>query len=115
MAFPFLNYGDIYLSSGYVKYNAELQFLEWYHWKDPSIIVENSRSSHPGGVVTETLILKNHSGSLEDTNDFGEKGHSLVIWDVPLHRFRRTIQIHLKTQWIFFSCSLLTSFQFIFQ
>ncbi|MCP8718486.1 MAG: cellulase family glycosylhydrolase [Asgard group archaeon] len=71
--FPFLNYGDIYLSSGYVKYNAELQFLEWYHWKDPSIIVENSRSSHPGGVVTETLILKNHSGSLEDTNDFGEK------------------------------------------
>ncbi|EMG47875.1 Glycosyl hydrolase, putative [Candida maltosa Xu316] len=38
--FPFLDYGDIYLTFGYVKYNEELQFLEWYHANDPSIVQE---------------------------------------------------------------------------
>lgn len=72
--YPFLDYGDIYLSSGYVKYNAELQFLEWYHWKDPAIVEEVVQTNLPDGIVTETLIIKNNSGSLEDIKDIEQKG-----------------------------------------
>merc|ERR1712080_538922 len=40
--FPFLDYGDVFLTSGYIKYNEELQYIEWYHCNDPSL---NSRRS----------------------------------------------------------------------
>lgn len=60
--YPYLNYGDIYLSSGYVKYNERLEYLEWYHNEDDSEITK----SIVEGVTEETLILKNHSGTLEE-------------------------------------------------
>ncbi|KAK6462042.1 family 5 glycoside hydrolase [Scheffersomyces coipomensis] len=65
--FPFLNYGDIFLTSGYIKYNEELEYLEWYHQDDPDLVIseeEASASPEPGN-SKETLIIKNNSGTLD--------------------------------------------------
>ena len=65
MALPVLDYGDIYLTSGYVKYNEELQYLEWYHSRDPTLPEDENETTQ--GISTETIIIKNNSGSLEDS------------------------------------------------
>ncbi|ODV80317.1 glycoside hydrolase family 5 protein [Suhomyces tanzawaensis NRRL Y-17324] len=65
--FPFLNYGDIYLSSGHIKYNESLEYLEWYHDGENLDAETNS----PDGV--ETIIIKNNSGLL-DENKVREQG-----------------------------------------
>lgn len=54
--FPYLNYLDIYLTSGTVKYNEQLEYLEWYH--EHSLDLSTS-SEH-------TIVIRNHSGKLED-------------------------------------------------
>lgn len=63
--FPFLDYGDIFLTSGYVKYNEELQYLEWYHCSDPSLADKEAPTTNEKTSI-ETIIIKNNSGSLED-------------------------------------------------
>lgn len=50
--YPCLDYGDIYLSSGYVKYNEQLEFLEWHH-------LQESKGD-------ESIVIKNNSGKIED-------------------------------------------------
>ena len=72
MALPVLDYGDIYLTSGYVKYNEELQYLEWYHSRDPTLPEDENETTQ--GISTETIIIKNNSGSLEDSKLVEEKG-----------------------------------------
>lgn len=49
--YPTLSYEDIYMSSGDVKYNEKLQYLEWYH---------------PENAGEETIIIKKYSGKDED-------------------------------------------------
>lgn len=49
--YPTLSYEDIYVSSGDVKYNEKLQYLEWYH---------------PENAGEETIIIKKYSGKDED-------------------------------------------------
>lgn len=56
MALPVLDYGDIYLTSGYVKYNEELQYLEWYHSRDPTLPEDENETTQ--GISTETIIIK---------------------------------------------------------
>lgn len=63
--YPYLNYGDIYLTSGTVKYNSLLEYLEWYHNEDGSETDENLSSTSATN-TEETIIIKNNSGSLDD-------------------------------------------------
>ncbi|CAI5759822.1 unnamed protein product [Candida verbasci] len=62
--YPFLDYGDIYLTSGSIKYNEELQYIEWHHDDD-----ENNNEDN----MTETIIIKNNSGSLEEAKMDGRQ------------------------------------------
>lgn len=50
--YPNLSSEDIYLTSGTVKYNEDLEYLEWYH--------------QGGSNSTDTIIIKNRSGSLDE-------------------------------------------------
>ncbi|KAI5950698.1 hypothetical protein KGF57_004246 [Candida theae] len=73
--FPFLDYGDVFLTSGYIKYNEELQYIEWYHCNDPSLKEGGATSSEKetSKMSTETIIIKNNSGSLEDAKTIEDK------------------------------------------
>lgn len=82
--FPFLDYGDIYLTSGYIKYNEELEYLEWYHAPDPSIVQEEEQEEEQEATATmkrqgspifttETIVIKNNSGSLDEVKLTGGK------------------------------------------
>lgn len=48
--YPYLNYNDISLTCGHVKYNDRLEYLEWWH------------DDELGNV---TMVVKNNSGSIE--------------------------------------------------
>ncbi|KAI3403599.2 hypothetical protein KGF56_003644 [Candida oxycetoniae] len=75
--FPFLDYGDIYLTSGYIKYNESLQYIEWYHASDPSIVQEEEMlKEEKSGITTETIVIKNNSGSLEEIKMIEKKAES---------------------------------------
>ncbi|KAK6203593.1 family 5 glycoside hydrolase [Scheffersomyces amazonensis] len=66
--FPFLNYGDIFLTSGYVKYNEDLEYLEWFHENDPFVEIDENEETTTflqPGISRETLIIKNNSGTLD--------------------------------------------------
>lgn len=61
--YPYLNYNDIYLTSGRVKYNDQLEYLEWYHDAEEG----GSENSMPAVARNEeTIIVKNNSGKIED-------------------------------------------------
>lgn len=73
--YPYLNYNDIYMTSGHVKYNDQLEYLEWYHYDALDNTNESTASS--GTFVSsneETIIVKNNSGKIEDLprEDCGE-------------------------------------------
>ncbi|KAI5967140.1 hypothetical protein CANMA_003197 [Candida margitis] len=70
--FPFLDYGDVFLSSGYIKYNEDLQYIEWYHCNDPTL-KQNATSTTDDKTSTETIIIRNNSGSLEDAKIIEER------------------------------------------
>ena len=77
--YPYLDYGDIFVSSGYVKYNRKFEYLEWYHKemvgkKSPlrKQIVEESDSSsvnEPSLLTEATIIIKNNSGGIDEVDD----------------------------------------------
>lgn len=73
--YPYLNYSDISLTSGHVKYNQALEYLEWYHYDlDDDTTVESTSSSLVRPTNEETIIIKNNSGKIEDLepkDDFG--------------------------------------------
>ncbi|CAK9441497.1 uncharacterized protein LODBEIA_P53650 [Lodderomyces beijingensis] len=95
--FPYLDYGDVYLTSGYIKYNEQLEYIEWYHAPDPSIVEEEEgedgkedddddnddekktamkkKKNNATLMRTETIVIKNNSGSLEEMKSI-EKGGS---------------------------------------
>lgn len=58
--YPYLNYGDIEITSGYVKYNPHLQYLEWFH-ED----LNSESTTKDLNYTEETIIIENHSGRLE--------------------------------------------------
>lgn len=63
--YPYLNYKDIYLSSGHVRYNPEKEYLEWYHYDKEELsglLTPNTTLED----LEHTLMLKNHSGKIED-------------------------------------------------
>lgn len=65
--YPYLNYSDIYLTSGHVKYNERLEYLEWYHYdSDDAATTTSSSMTRPSN--EETIIIKNNSGRYEDIN-----------------------------------------------
>ncbi|KAI5908362.1 Ergosteryl-beta-glucosidase [Candida parapsilosis] len=70
--FPFLDYGDVFLTSGYIKYNEELQYIEWYHCNDPSLNIKEESTTNEK-TSTETIIIKNNSGSLEDAKTIEDR------------------------------------------
>ncbi|KAI5958681.1 uncharacterized protein KGF55_005679 [Candida pseudojiufengensis] len=74
--YPFLEYGDVYLTSGYIKYNEELEYIEWHHGIDPQKVPEDGEPELQKGVSIETIIIKNNSGSLEEAALIEEKGES---------------------------------------
>lgn len=59
--FPNLAYSDIHVTSGFVKFNDRLEYLEWYH---------------PEGAAEETIIIKKHSGKDEDVST-RDKNHGM--------------------------------------
>lgn len=59
--YPYLDLGDIYVTSGHVKYNETLEYLEWYHESQGTGSNQNSSLKSS----TETIVIKNNSGSLE--------------------------------------------------
>lgn len=63
--YPYLNYGDIYLTSGHVKYNEALEYIEWHHDEDDDKLALLN--------LEQTIIIKNNSGSLEDLKTDDEK------------------------------------------
>lgn len=64
--YPKLNYHDIYLSSGYIRYNEQLEYIEWY---------QDGKASEQ-----ETIIIKNHSGTLDNiNNEENQKENGCVI------------------------------------
>ncbi|OBA18979.1 glycoside hydrolase [Metschnikowia bicuspidata var. bicuspidata NRRL YB-4993] len=58
--YPYLNYNDIYLNAGFVKYDDINEYLEWYHYDD------ESDTKKFLDIYQHTIIIKNHSGTLED-------------------------------------------------
>ncbi|CAK7895819.1 ergosteryl-beta-glucosidase [[Candida] anglica] len=60
--YPYLDSGDLCVTSGYVKYNERLEYIEWHH---------DDGSSETASLVAgeETLTIKNNSGSLEDSHE----------------------------------------------
>lgn len=84
--YPYLNYGDIYLTSGHVKYNETLEYLEWYHFDedessndDATSISSTSTMVESGSMdycalTEETIIIKNNSGSIDDLKERERKG-----------------------------------------
>lgn len=66
--YPYLNYGDIYVTSGTVKYNARLQYLEWFHYD-----IDSERSVMGNNDTEETIIIKNYSGSLDISSQRGNE------------------------------------------
>lgn len=61
--YPYLNYSDISLTYGHVKYNDELEYLEWFHYELEDDI--STWSLHrPGN--DETILIKRNSGRIED-------------------------------------------------
>ncbi|CAG87248.2 DEHA2D13860p [Debaryomyces hansenii CBS767] len=69
--YPYLNYGDIELTSGYVKYNSHLQYLEWFHEDLTSeSTTKNARNTE------ETIVIKNYSGRLEVPPPSGNLGQT---------------------------------------
>lgn len=66
--YPYLNYNDIYLTSGHVKYNEKLEYLEWYHFDTDDNANGSSTSSSTARASSndETIIIKNNSGKYED-------------------------------------------------
>lgn len=73
--FPYLNYADISLTSGHVKYNDVLEYLEWYHYDlDEDTTLESTSLSLSRLLNEETIIIKNTSGKIEDLtpkDDYG--------------------------------------------
>lgn len=65
--YPNLNYHDIYLSSGYVRYNEEMEYIEWYHHEldDNEATSEISTLVNETNFRNETIIIKNNSGTLD--------------------------------------------------
>lgn len=78
--YPNLNYHDIYLSSGHIRYNDELEYIEWYHYdvEDKDAASELSTLVNEASVRNETIIIKNNSGTL-DTISTEEKEQSCSI------------------------------------
>lgn len=65
--YPYLGYSDIYLTSGHVKYNERLEYLEWYHYdNDDTTNASSTSSSLQRPSNEETIIIKNNSGRYED-------------------------------------------------
>ncbi|GEQ71957.1 hypothetical protein JCM33374_g5643 [Metschnikowia sp. JCM 33374] len=64
--YPYLNYDDISLNSGFVKYDEVNEYLEWYHCS-----LDNDGGCESSSRITQTpiehtIIIKNHSGTLEE-------------------------------------------------
>lgn len=76
--YPYLNYNDIYLTSGHVKYNDQYEYLEWYHYDLEDSASEGTSLS---GVLSneETIIIKNNSGKIEDIAPGEEVGPDCPI------------------------------------
>lgn len=65
--YPYLNYSDISLTNGHVKYNESLEYLEWYHYDlDDDAPLDSVSSSLVRLSNEETIIIKNNSGKIED-------------------------------------------------
>lgn len=90
--YPCLNHGDIELTSGYLRYNERLEYLEWFHLYDPVLFVEEDEESvSPTGTATplldssassiafathvESIVIHNNGGGMENGREslsFGE-------------------------------------------
>lgn len=75
--FPRLDYGDISASNGYVKYNREFEYLEWYQ-NDLTYrsIDEHAKSPTFKGVREAKIVIKNDSGNITDIDDDDEEPES---------------------------------------
>lgn len=62
--YPYLDYSDIYLTSGYVKYNLQREYLEWYHEEKDG---------------EESIIIKNNSGRIEDISSGSSRRSSVAL------------------------------------
>lgn len=70
--YPFLNYNDISLTHGHVKYNDILEYLEWFHYEHD---LDSTILTLPRLGNDETIIIKSKSGRIEDISpkeDIGE-------------------------------------------
>ncbi|CAH6718147.1 ergosteryl-beta-glucosidase [[Candida] jaroonii] len=71
--YPNLSYHDIYLTSGFVKYNEKAEYLEWYHYdideRSGSVESESSTLVNEPLNRDETIIIKNNTGTLDTIND----------------------------------------------
>jgi hypothetical protein len=82
--FPLLNYGDISVTNGYVKYNREFEYIEWYHndlvrttnGRAKSEASSESDKSLLAGEIEAVIIIKNDSGGITDV-DVDEEGSIL--------------------------------------
>ncbi|KAK6455999.1 glycoside hydrolase [Scheffersomyces xylosifermentans] len=75
--YPFLSYKDIFLTSGHVKYNDELEYLEWYHTSETAgddVPPDEQFVREEKGITKETLIIKNFSGKLDEARLIEERG-----------------------------------------
>lgn len=79
--YPYLNYGDIYLTSGYIKYNRQLEYMEWYHTEDADDLGETTPQRT--GTVQETIIIKNNSGILPENRL--REDESYFTWEGDLN------------------------------
>lgn len=64
--YPYLNYSDISLTLGHVRYNDEMEYLEWYHYDDDTDALSTTSLSLFRPSNDETIIVKNNSGKIED-------------------------------------------------
>ncbi|KAG7194098.1 uncharacterized protein KQ657_004806 [Scheffersomyces spartinae] len=52
--YPYLNLGDIWVNSGSVKYNSDLEYIEWYHQSEEANVEQEER----GGLLDSVFGIK---------------------------------------------------------
>lgn len=81
--YPKLSYNDIYLTSGHIKYNERLEYLEWYLYDESNGssegISESSTLVNESIDKEETLIIKNNSGTIDSINNPNQNSGGCVI------------------------------------
>lgn len=77
--YPNLCYNDIYLTSGFVKYNREESYLEWYLHDPQNDGSEVSTLVNDSLYKQETIIIKNNSGTLDSIRDEKPKSNATCI------------------------------------